>query len=249
MWKPPERVKHPIPEARWPTREEAAASLLFSPLRVGAVELEQRTWVPAMVPWRATEDGFVTEDVLAWYERFARGRPACSSSRRPASATSRAGRCCASATIASCPGSPSSCDGAARQRRPDAALHPGHRLPLHPPPARAGDLLPPLPQARATATAPPSPGLADEEVRASAARAERGQRGARGSPRPTRARGAALRLPRARHRPRPAAHRRAAAACCPASSPTPRRARGRRASTASSCTTRTPTRWRRFSPR
>jgi len=29
-----------------------------------------------MVPWRASEDGFVTRDVLDWYERFARGRPA-----------------------------------------------------------------------------------------------------------------------------------------------------------------------------
>ena len=28
-----------------------------------------------MVPWRATEDGFVTPDVLDWYARFARGRP------------------------------------------------------------------------------------------------------------------------------------------------------------------------------
>ncbi len=28
-----------------------------------------------MVPWRATEEGLVTDDVLAWYERFARGRP------------------------------------------------------------------------------------------------------------------------------------------------------------------------------
>jgi 2,4-dienoyl-CoA reductase-like NADH-dependent reductase (Old Yellow Enzyme family) len=28
-----------------------------------------------MVPWRATEDGFVTESNLSWYERFARGRP------------------------------------------------------------------------------------------------------------------------------------------------------------------------------
>ncbi len=28
-----------------------------------------------MVPWRATEDGFVTDANLAWYERFARGRP------------------------------------------------------------------------------------------------------------------------------------------------------------------------------
>jgi len=29
-----------------------------------------------MVPWRATEDGFVTPDNLDWYRRFARGRPA-----------------------------------------------------------------------------------------------------------------------------------------------------------------------------
>jgi 2,4-dienoyl-CoA reductase-like NADH-dependent reductase (Old Yellow Enzyme family) len=28
-----------------------------------------------MVPWRASEDGFVTPDVLDWYERFARGQP------------------------------------------------------------------------------------------------------------------------------------------------------------------------------
>jgi 2,4-dienoyl-CoA reductase-like NADH-dependent reductase (Old Yellow Enzyme family) len=28
-----------------------------------------------MVPWRATEDGLVTNDVLAWYARFAEGRP------------------------------------------------------------------------------------------------------------------------------------------------------------------------------
>ena len=47
----------------------------FSPIRVGPLELRTRTWVPAMVPWRATEDGHVTENVLAWYERFARGRP------------------------------------------------------------------------------------------------------------------------------------------------------------------------------
>jgi 2,4-dienoyl-CoA reductase-like NADH-dependent reductase (Old Yellow Enzyme family) len=28
-----------------------------------------------MVPWRATDDGFVTPQVLDWYRRFARGRP------------------------------------------------------------------------------------------------------------------------------------------------------------------------------
>jgi len=28
-----------------------------------------------MVPWRATDEGYVTEDVIDWYERFARGMP------------------------------------------------------------------------------------------------------------------------------------------------------------------------------
>ena len=64
-----------LPVPRWPTREEAKRSLLFSPLCIGPVEIRERTWVPAMVPWRATEDGFVTKEVLDWYERFARGQP------------------------------------------------------------------------------------------------------------------------------------------------------------------------------
>src|SRR5262249_17842719 len=47
-----------------------------SPLALGGkLRLEQRTWVPAMVPWRATEDGLVTKDVLDWYGRFADGEP------------------------------------------------------------------------------------------------------------------------------------------------------------------------------
>ncbi len=75
MWHPPERVKFAIPEVRWPTEAEAAASRWFSPLHAGRLALKERTWVPAMVPWRATEDGLVTQDVLDWYERFARGRP------------------------------------------------------------------------------------------------------------------------------------------------------------------------------
>ena len=55
------RIKHALPPARWPTPDEAARSLLYSPLRLGTrVVAEQRTWVPAMVPWRATEDGLVT---------------------------------------------------------------------------------------------------------------------------------------------------------------------------------------------
>jgi 2,4-dienoyl-CoA reductase-like NADH-dependent reductase (Old Yellow Enzyme family) len=31
--------------------------------------------MPAMVPWRATEDGHVTPEVLEWYARFAAGQP------------------------------------------------------------------------------------------------------------------------------------------------------------------------------
>ncbi|MBM3506109.1 MAG: NADH:flavin oxidoreductase, partial [Alphaproteobacteria bacterium] len=75
MWRPPERIKWKPDPGAWPSAETAAASLLFSPIRIGALELAQRTWVPAMVPWRATDDGFVTPAVLGWYERFAEGRP------------------------------------------------------------------------------------------------------------------------------------------------------------------------------
>jgi 2,4-dienoyl-CoA reductase-like NADH-dependent reductase (Old Yellow Enzyme family) len=75
MWHPENSVRHSLPEARWPTAEEAAGSLLFSPIKIGAVMLESRTWVPAMVPWRATDDGLVTRDILDWYARFAEGQP------------------------------------------------------------------------------------------------------------------------------------------------------------------------------
>ncbi len=69
------RLLRLLPVERWPTREEAARMRWLSPIRVGSIELADRTWVPAMVPWRATEDGFVTPAVLAWYRRFAQGRP------------------------------------------------------------------------------------------------------------------------------------------------------------------------------
>jgi 2,4-dienoyl-CoA reductase-like NADH-dependent reductase (Old Yellow Enzyme family) len=75
MWRFENPTKHPLPEARWPSAAEAAESLLFSPIQIGPVRLESRTWVPAMVPWRATDDGFVTEQNLDWYGRFAAGRP------------------------------------------------------------------------------------------------------------------------------------------------------------------------------
>lgn len=75
MWRPPERIRYSASFGRIPSRDEAKNSRLFSPLRIGPITLGQRTWVPAMVPWRASEDGVVTDEVVAWYERFARGRP------------------------------------------------------------------------------------------------------------------------------------------------------------------------------
>lgn len=76
MWRPPERIRHDSHPGVWPTAEEAQRARLFSPIQIGALHLKHRTWIPAMVPWRATEDGFVSQDVLDWYARFAQGRPA-----------------------------------------------------------------------------------------------------------------------------------------------------------------------------
>ncbi len=77
MWKPPEKIKYEPEPGEWPSKPEAADSLWFSPIDFGNLHLEQRTWIPAMVPWRSTEEGIVTDRVLAWYERFAQGRPGC----------------------------------------------------------------------------------------------------------------------------------------------------------------------------
>jgi 2,4-dienoyl-CoA reductase-like NADH-dependent reductase (Old Yellow Enzyme family) len=74
-WRPPERIKYAPLAAPWPSASEIERSRLFQPIMVGSLRLASRTWVPAMVPWRASEDGDVTPAVLAWYERFARGRP------------------------------------------------------------------------------------------------------------------------------------------------------------------------------
>lgn len=75
MWKPPERIKYQAEAKEWPTNEQAVDSQLFSPVSLGPVQLAQRTWIPAMVPWRSNEAGEVTEDVLQWYARFAQGQP------------------------------------------------------------------------------------------------------------------------------------------------------------------------------
>jgi 2,4-dienoyl-CoA reductase-like NADH-dependent reductase (Old Yellow Enzyme family) len=75
MWRPPQRIRFAGSAGRVPSAAEALASRLFSPVDIGPVALAQRTWVPAMVPWRATEEGYVTEEIIDWYERFARGMP------------------------------------------------------------------------------------------------------------------------------------------------------------------------------
>ncbi len=75
MWHPPQRIAFKAAPGRIPTREEAAASRLFSPLHHGPLELSSRTWVPAMVPWRADEEGHVTDAVVDWYASLASGQP------------------------------------------------------------------------------------------------------------------------------------------------------------------------------
>jgi 2,4-dienoyl-CoA reductase-like NADH-dependent reductase (Old Yellow Enzyme family) len=54
---------------------ERRRSLVFSPFPIGrgGLVLPNRIWLPAMVTWRGTEDGFVTEAVREIYLRYARG--------------------------------------------------------------------------------------------------------------------------------------------------------------------------------
>jgi len=75
MWKPAERIKYEVIATDWPSSKEISQSKLFTSLNVGPMKLRQRTWIPAMVPWRSNEEGEVTEDVLQWYRRFAQGKP------------------------------------------------------------------------------------------------------------------------------------------------------------------------------
>ena len=114
MWRPAERIRHDAKPGVWPTAAEAAASRLFSPIEVGSLKLAQRTWVPAMVPWRASDDGFVTPDVLDWYECFARGQPGAIVVEATGIRDVPSGPRYASATIALCPDSATSSASCAR---------------------------------------------------------------------------------------------------------------------------------------
>ena len=90
--------------------------------------------LPAMVPWRATEEGFVSDAVVAWYERLARGRPgaivveATGVRDVPSGPLLRVGRRTAAILGAAPPGGRRE----ASERRPDAAGHSDHRFPRDP---------------------------------------------------------------------------------------------------------------------
>lgn len=75
MFKPAERIVHRADPGHWSDADAAAHSRLFSPVQVGPMQMATRTWVPAMVPWRAAPDGEAGQDVIDWYARFAKGRP------------------------------------------------------------------------------------------------------------------------------------------------------------------------------
>ena len=63
VWRPAQRIRFAASAGHPPSAAEAAASWLYAPIDVGPVSLAQRTWVPAMVPWRATEEGYVTDEI------------------------------------------------------------------------------------------------------------------------------------------------------------------------------------------
>jgi 2,4-dienoyl-CoA reductase-like NADH-dependent reductase (Old Yellow Enzyme family) len=62
---------NPLPGA---SASAAPGALLFSPITINGVRLENRVWIPAMVTW-LSPDGTVTEDIRQRYVRFARGEP------------------------------------------------------------------------------------------------------------------------------------------------------------------------------
>ena len=75
MWRPPQRIQFKPSPGRVPTRDEATRSRLFSSIKLGPLNFEQRTWSSGIGSLSATEDGFVTDDVIEWYRRFAKGCP------------------------------------------------------------------------------------------------------------------------------------------------------------------------------
>jgi len=46
---------------------------LFDPIRIGALEVAGRLFKTATAETRASEDGYVTDELVEWYEILARG--------------------------------------------------------------------------------------------------------------------------------------------------------------------------------
>ena len=243
------RLKHPIPLTQWPTEAEAARSRWFSPLSEGRLHLEQRTWVPAMVPWRASDDGMVTREVLDVVRPIRRrtpGRP-CRRGDGRARRPERSAPAHRSRSVQARVRGSSRSSGA-RGRR-DAPLHPNHRLPLGEAPAGKETwvrrfLGSAMCTGRVSRGGAERPGPTTRSARRSSSSRTRTARD------PGSARAGGLEfgyrervtdpdLPHVRELPR----------VLPGSSPPPRRAQRRRASTASSSTSRTRTRWRGSSRR
>src|SRR5258707_787824 len=81
-WLRPARISAAPPRARrtaiaapMPPPAPVTKATWGVPIRYGACVARARSWVPAMVPWRSVEDGFVTPEILDWYGRLADGRP------------------------------------------------------------------------------------------------------------------------------------------------------------------------------
>ena len=248
MWRPPERIRiSSRASAACRRARRRARSRLFSPLHGGRLTLAQRTWVPAMVPWRATEEGVVTDAVVAWYERFARGRP---------------GAIVVEATgVRDVPSGPLLRIGHDRYvegltRLVEAverasggetrAVHPDHRFPRHPPPPD------PLKYFERFLAITDAHRRAVDAADAREARCARGllalgEAGWKQALTRARIRSADVWLSRARHRSRSAAYPRICRRRCRLCSPPRRGAPKPPASTASNCITPTPIRWPRSS--
>ena len=61
-------------------------NILLTPARIGSVEIRNRVVMPPMTTRTADEEGYVTDDTLAYYLARARGGLASSRSRWPHSA-------------------------------------------------------------------------------------------------------------------------------------------------------------------
>ena len=154
MWRPAERIRYEADIGRVPTREEAErVAPLFAARRRPA---SRSNSAPGFPPWcrgaRPRTASSPTRSIAGTSASRA-GAPARSWSRPPASATCRAGRSCASGTIAIRGPEPARRGRQARERRAHAALHPAHRLPRDPPAARSGEVLRALPDGDGRASA------------------------------------------------------------------------------------------------